>query len=262
MISRLQLLLFSLSLSFAGLFAYADDNTADTDTNVVSVFIAEAYIELHTGPGRGYPVFYIAERGEYVEILKQRTDWYKVRTLPRNPNDSKIKQGWVYIDQIAKVLDHNKQPISLNYPEFSDFTQRSWEGGFMAGSFGGVDEVSVYAGYHFTRNLAIELALSESFGDISNGQAATINIVHQPFPNWRVSPFFTLGGGMRKTEPKSNLVSTKDRTDDTLNVGVGVTTYITRRLLLRLQYKNHTVLTSRDDDEEVEEWKIGLSTFF
>ncbi len=239
---------------------------------VIPASVAEAYIELHTGPGRGYPVFYVIERGEAFDILKRRTDWFKVRTRPRGPLEkdsngdpipgSNTKQGWVRVAQIAKVLDSSGQPIALNHPELTDFSNRSWEGGIMAGSFGGIDEITAYGGYHFTRNLSVELALSESFGDFSNGKAATLNIVHQPFPHWRYSPFFTIGGGVRKTEPKSSLVSTQDRNDDTLNVGFGVNTYITRRLILRLQYKNHTVLTSRDDDEEVEEWKIGLSAFF
>ena len=238
----------------------------------VSAMVAEAYIEMRTGPGRGYPVFYIIERGETVHILKQRTDWYKVRTLPRGPMRQKrsgepvagsnTKQGWVHVSQIAALLNRDQQPLALNNPELADFTRRKWVGGIMAGSFGGVDEITGFGGYHVTRNLSIELALSESFGDFSNGQAATVNLVHQPFPHWRYSPFFTIGGGVRKTEPKSSLVSTQDRDDDTLNVGVGVNTYITRRLILRLQYRNHTVLTSRDDDEEVEEWKIGLSAFF
>lgn len=234
--------------------------------------VANAYIEMRTGPGSGYPIFYIAERGEKVYILKQRTDWFKVRTQPLGPLSkglggdnipgSNTKQGWVHISQIAELLDNQGQVISLNNPKFDDFSQRKWEGGFMVGSFGSVDEITAYGGYHFSQNFSLELALSESFGDFSNGMAASINIVHQPFPKWRYSPFFTLGGGVRKTDPKSNLVSTEDRTDDTLNAGIGVSTYITRRLLLRLQYKNHTVLTSRDDDEEVEEWKIGLSAFF
>ena len=37
------------------------------------VVIDDPFIELHTGPGRGYPVFYIAERGEHVQLLKEKT---------------------------------------------------------------------------------------------------------------------------------------------------------------------------------------------
>lgn len=285
MIRCLPLITFlTLCIAASPLFA-ADEQTPDVqelevqierveqeeqEEQELRVIVAEAYIEIRTGPGRGYPVFYVVERGHKMEILKQRTDWYKVRTIHRNINGDNEefneryanKEGWAHADDIAKVLDLNRDPIGLSYPQFSDFTQRSAELGIMVGSFGGTDEITAYGGYHFTNNLSVELALSESFGDFSNGKAVNLNLVHQPFPEWRYSPFFTLGGGVRQTDPKSNIVATEDRTDDMLNVGVGVRTYLTRRLILRLQYKKHTVLTSRDDDEEVEEWKLGLSTFF
>ena len=217
--------------------------------------VTAAFIEMHTGPGRGYPVFYVAERGETVEILKQRTDWYKVRH-PRG------KEGWVYVDEMALALDHKGEPLDLNLGNFESFKERRWEAGFLAGDFGNTDALSLYGGYHFTRNLSAELEYTETFGNVSDGQALTANLVHQPFPNWRYSPFLTIGGGVRETNPRSNLVSTEDRSDTTANIGVGIKIYLMRRLMLRLQYKNHVVLTDRDDDEEVEEWKIGISAFY
>ncbi|MDX1695539.1 MAG: SH3 domain-containing protein, partial [Ketobacteraceae bacterium] len=54
-----------------------------------SVEVVEAYINLRTGPGRGYPVFYIAERGEWIEVIRRRTDWFEVRT-------ERDKVGWVH----------------------------------------------------------------------------------------------------------------------------------------------------------------------
>ena len=35
--------------------------------------VAEPYIEMHTGPGRGYPVFNVVEQGETIEI---RFSWW------------------------------------------------------------------------------------------------------------------------------------------------------------------------------------------
>src|SRR5690242_13048031 len=37
--------------------------------------VAEPYLELRTGPGRGYPVFFVAARGEWIEIEMRHTDW-------------------------------------------------------------------------------------------------------------------------------------------------------------------------------------------
>lgn len=224
-------------------------------TAYVNAYVAEAYAELRTGPGRGYPIFYIAERGEKIELLKQRTDWIKVRTYNG-------KEGWVRIDKIANTVDETGQALPLRHPEFSEFSSRKWETGFMLGDFGGTDVITAYTGYNFTKNLSVEIAASENFGNFSSGQSAAISVLHQPFPQWRYSPFFKMGGGVRKTNPRSSLVQTEDRTDDFLVTGAGVRIYLSNRFMLRLQYQKHTVLTSRDDDIEVEEWKIGLSAFF
>jgi hypothetical protein len=65
-----------------------------------------------------------------------------------------------------------------------------------------------------------------------------------------------------KTEPKATLAATTDRTDSIALAGVGVRAYLTRRFVFRAEYKTHVVFTSRDDNEEVQEWKAGFSFFF
>ena len=41
--------------------------------------VADPYLEMHTGPGRGFPVFHVAERGAWVRIELRHTEWFKVR---------------------------------------------------------------------------------------------------------------------------------------------------------------------------------------
>jgi uncharacterized protein YgiM (DUF1202 family) len=217
--------------------------------------VVDAYVEMRTAPGRGYPVFYIAERGEQITLLKQKTDWIKIR-------NRKGVEGWVHVDAIGRTEDSYGQALAFHSPGLEEFSKRRWEAGIMAGDFGDTDAVSVYGGYHFTRNLSAELALTENFGDSSDGRMATVSLVHQMFPQWRYSPFVTIGGGVRETNPRSSLVSTNDRTDSTASVGAGLRIYLNRRLMLRLQYKNYIVMTNRDNDEEVNEWKIGISAFY
>jgi hypothetical protein len=228
---------------------------ADDETHYIDAYITASYVELRTGPGRGYPVFYIAERDQAVKLLKQRTSWVKVRT-------ENGKEGWVTQHSIAKTVDRDGLSMGEKLPQFADDGLRRWELGFMGGDFGGTDTYTAYTGYHFTRNLSLELALSENFGNFSSGESATINLLHQPFPQWRYSPFFSLGGGVRNTNPRSTLVETEDRKNDVLVVGAGVRISLSQRFLLRVQYKKHTILTNRDDDIEVEEWTIGLSALF
>ncbi len=225
------------------------------DEAVLQSTVAQPYIDMRTQPGRGYPVFHVAERGDKLELLFQRTDWIKVRT-------AKGIEGWVHVNDIGRTLDARGEPLAFKSPDFDSYTSRTWEFGFMVGDYDSTDTLVAYLGWHFTPNLSLELAASENYGDFSDGKMATASIVHQMFPQWRYSPFLTIGGGVRQTNPRSTLVSTEDRTDNTANVGAGLRVYLTKRLLLRLQYKYYVVMTDRDDDEEVNEWTVGLSAFF
>lgn len=235
------------------LLALATVNVVQADTPVSTV--REAYIELRTQPGRGYPVFYVAERGQDIALLKRRTDWIKVRT----PNGV---EGWAHVDDIGLTADSDGELLGFRSPDLAAFTERRFEAGVLLGDYDGTDTLAGYASWHFTRNLSVEVEGSENFGAASDGRMVTLNLVHQLFPEWRYSPFFSLGGGVRETNPKATLVSTQDRTDNTAAVGAGIRVYLGQRLLMRLQYKHYVVMTDRDDDEEVGEWKIGISAFF
>jgi len=222
---------------------------------ILLVHVEDPYIELHSGPGRGYPIFYVAERGEEIEVLKRRTDWFKVR-VPRG------EEGWVKEEQLARTFRLNGELTDIPGYSLADYAERRWEFGVLYGDFGGANVVSTYGAFSMTENLSVELWVSEVLGRFSNSQLVNANIVHMLFPEWRLSPFFTLGTGMIRTEPKGTIVATEDRTDNLAHAGVGVRAYLTRRLLFRAEYKTYVVFTSRDDNEEVSEWKAGFSFFF
>ena len=58
------------------------------------------------------------------------------------------------------------------------------------------------------------------------------------------------------------IVLPEDRTDQTAYVGAGLRFYLTRRFFVRADYRWHTIFTSRDDNEELEEWKVLIACFF
>jgi uncharacterized protein YgiM (DUF1202 family) len=219
------------------------------------VVIDDPYIELHTGPGRGYPIFFVAERGEQIALLKRRTDWFKVES-------ERGQEGWVHRDQLTTTLNLDGGQFELPIYGISDYAERSWEVGALYGDFGGANIISTYGARNFTPNLSGELWVSEALGRFSDSTIVTANIVHLMYPDWRASPYFTLGAGMINTKPKATLVATVDRTDSLAQVGVGVRTYLTRRFVFRAEYKSHVIFTSRDDNQEVREWKAGFSFFF
>ncbi|RPI63204.1 MAG: SH3 domain-containing protein, partial [Lysobacterales bacterium] len=91
--------LFVLSL---GQFAIAL-NAAAAERQLREVTIADPFIELHTGPGGGYPVFFVAERGEEIALIRRRTEWFLVRV-------ARGQEGWVHFEQLATTLNPDGQP--------------------------------------------------------------------------------------------------------------------------------------------------------
>jgi hypothetical protein len=219
------------------------------------VVVTDPYIELHTGPGGGYPVFHVVDRGSQIAVLKRRTDWFKIRT-------ERGVEGWADARQLSRTVRPDGRPARIRNPDRDDYSERKREVGLQIGDFDGANILSVYGAWMFTPNLSAELWGSHITGDFSDGWMVNANVVHQPFPEWWLSPFFTLGTGIVSISPKATLVDSQDRTDQLAHVGFGLRAHLSRRFLLRAEYKSYVVFTSRDDNEEVEEWKAGFSFFF
>jgi hypothetical protein len=147
-------------------------------------------------------------------------------------------------------------------PDLEAFSGRNVEVGIMMGEFEGAPVTSGYGGYWFTPNLAAELWGSQVLGSASEILMVNANIVHQPFPHWRVSPFFTLGVGHIWVNPKATLAQPEERDNPIGHAGLGLRVYITDRYFIRAEFKDYKVFTSRATNEEATEWKIGLSIFF
>lgn len=226
---------------------------ADDDYRRIQV--TAPYIEMHTGPGSSYPIDFVVERGEWVEIRKHRTDWFQVHTR-------RGRLGWVIIDQMRQTRTEDGEPLRLVSYTQDDFRERRWEFSFYGGEMEGAALLGLYGGYSFNENLSTEISFSQALGDFSSEYLIDINLLSQPFPEWTYSPFFTLGSGIIRTKPNATLVQTEDRTDSTAHVGVGLRVYLTRRFFMRGEFRHYAVFTSRDDNEEFDQWKIGLGFFF
>lgn len=219
------------------------------------VVVDDPYLEVRTGPGRGYPIFHVIERGELVAVEKRRTDWFKVE-------DADGRSGWVHRSQLEQTILPDGSDTRIVDVGFEDYAGSHWELGFLAGDFGGANVISTYGAFAFTPNLSVELQVSQVLGNFSNSYIGTVSATHVLFPDWRVAPFFQIGTGAILTKPKATLVETNDRTDQVALVGFGFRGYVTQRFVLRSEYKSYVVLTSRDENEEIEEWKVGFAFFF
>jgi Bacterial SH3 domain/Outer membrane protein beta-barrel domain len=222
---------------------------------ILQVTVNDAFLNVYSGPGRGYPIFHIVEREEVITLIKSRTEWIKIKTR-RN------QVGWIRREDMLLTLSPNGE-----VPEFPKYTRADYledriEMGAAYGDFDGADSMTVNLGYRFTRNLSAEIRVAENTGIFADSNYFTGALLFQPFSQWRLSPYLGIGAGTLKTSPSATLIDTEDREDTIMQASAGTYLHITGRLFLRAEYTNHYILTSRNTNEEVNEWKVGLNVFF
>lgn len=220
-----------------------------------TVTVADPYLEMRSGPGRGFPVFHVVERGESVRVDTRRTDWFRVV-------DADGREGWVHRGQMAETLLPAGMKLAIDDPSREDFGAHRREVGLLLGDYGGANVVTLYGAWAFNEHLAGELSLGHIMGNFSDGQYATVGVTHVPMPEWRIQPFLSIGTGVIRIRPEGTLVGTEERTDQVAYAGIGVRAYIARRFIVRGEYKEYVVFTDRDENEEEMEWKIGFAFFF
>jgi len=229
--------------------AVADEN--------VQVQITQPFIELHSGPAGGFPVIHVVAKNQWITVLKRRTTWFKVET-------NKGVQGWVKQEALHMTLSSTGQAVKLADGSFESFAQRDVEFGALGGSFEGVPSMTVFADWVATENLAAGISVTQALGNLSENQYFLVRVQHTAFPEWQLSPYVTLGAGKIRTKPRANLVQSGDetRTSDLLAAGLGLRYYIAQNFMLKLEYQHLQALTDRDENEDLEQWKLGFAVFF
>ncbi|ACE83299.1 SH3 domain-containing protein [Cellvibrio japonicus] len=226
-----------------------------SDKAPLQVTVNDAFLNVYAGPGSGYPIFHVVERDEVITLLKSRTDWIKIETR-------RGLQGWIKRSDMLLTLSPDGSVPDFPDPGQVDYLEDRFELGVAYGDFAGADGLAFNLGYRFTRNLSAELRFDSNTGQFSDSKIMAAAVLFQPFPQWRVSPYFSVGAGTIKTYPSATLVEAEDRDDNLLQASLGSYIHLNGRLFLRLEYANHYVLTSRNTNEEVNEWKLGFNVFF
>lgn len=217
--------------------------------------VTEPYLELHTGPGRGYPITQIIERGEQIEILLRKTDWFKVRS-----NDG--KEGWVARKQMELTLTEAGVPMRFRDVKMEDYRSRRFELGFSGGKLEGDAFMMVNAAYRLNENLTLGTTYGQASGDFSSSRLYYVSVLSEPFPDWRLSPFLSLGLGRFRNTPKSTLVSALETESNMANAAVGVRYYLTRRFVVRADYRRHLAFVDQNRINEYNELSLGVGLFF
>lgn len=219
------------------------------------VQITDPYVELRTGPGRGYPVFHVAPRSEWIELVERRTDWFMVRTADG-------REGWVNRRQLETTLTEAGTAKTFRDVLVDDYLQRRLELGAAWGQFKGEPMLKVWSAYRFSDTLSIEGTIGQVQGVYSGTDFWHVNLNVEPWSDRRLSPFFGIGVGGFKNIPNASLVSATVTDANLANALVGLRYYIGERFVARLDYGIYTAFIADTGSAEYKAVTLGLAFFF
>jgi len=221
---------------------------------LLQLVVTAPYVEMHSGPGRGFPVVHVVGRDETLTVLFSRTDWYKVRA----PLGA---VGWVRRDDLTL---HTELPTGepAPIPPYPEFATHRWEVGAGYGVYNRQNLVTAYADYSLTESLDAEAVVEQALGTLDNRIIATIGMRHTFIPEWKwFSPTAGIGGGYQHIVDKVPPAPLESN-NEMAYVSLGARGFITRRFMWRADWRHYVVFNNLNVYEDLEEWKVGFAVFF
>lgn len=217
--------------------------------------VADPFLELHTGPGRGFPIFFVVSRDEFVVVQLRSTDWYRVRT-------DGGKEGWVHRSQLANTFTEAGVQKTFRDIALDDYLARRVQLGAAWGKFKTEPMLKLWTSYRFSETLSVEATAGQVQGLFSGTNIWHVNLVSEPLSDKRLSPFFSIGVGKFKNLPNQTLVSAIPTDAKLSNASIGARYYLTDRFILRADYTLYTAFVGDTRTGEYRAKTIGLAFFF
>lgn len=232
---------------------------SEFNTDVSELEVIDAYAEIHSGPGRGYPVFYTVEQGEKINILSRRPGWYEIKT-------ESGKLGWATASQISRTIQNTGEPADLPTVSYGDFIKNSWfvgmnTGQFSAGELEGFEVFGLSGGYRFLEWLGADVEFGRLFGSDASGEYYAGNLYFEPFNQWKLSPYGSIGMGALDVDSLPKQIDFSQESSDFYSYGIGASYYLGRNFIVKGEYRWYSV-SVEDDSENLATWKIGFNTYF
>jgi len=240
---------------FAGLSLLVALPALAADEPAEQVQVADAYLELHTQPGRGYPVFHVAARGETVEILSRHTDWFKVRL-------ANGKEGWVERAQLETTLTQWGARKTFRDVLLDDYLNRRVEMGMAWGRFKNEPMLKLWTAYRLSDTLSAEATVGQVQGVFAGTDFWHIGLNAEPWSDQRLSPFLGIGLGKFKNIPNTSLVSAFTTNAKLAHAVAGVRWHLNDRFVLRADYSIYTANVADTRSSEYRALTAGISFFF
>ncbi|NLO80637.1 MAG: SH3 domain-containing protein [Xanthomonadaceae bacterium] len=195
----------------------------------LQVEVHDPYLDLRTGPGRGYPVTQSIERGSVIGIVNRRTDWYQV--------EADGASGWVHREQLRATLAAAGVAEGLRAAILDRHIEDRLRAGLNAGVFDDEPVVSFWGGYRFTPHWSAELAVAQAAGDYSSTRLIRLEAAARPWPQQRFPLHLLAGVGWIENQPRRTLVDDAKEDGWNLNLGLGASWQLEPRFALRADWR-------------------------
>lgn len=217
--------------------------------------VNDAFLEMHTGPGRGYPVFYVVERRQWITVEMRRTDWYRVRAEGG-------QVGWVPRQQLEVTLTEAGAGKSFRDVMLDDYLRRRLEFGAAWGRFKSEPMLKMWTQYRLADTVGAELSVAQVQGVFSGTDFWSMSLTSEPWSDRRLSPFFSVGLGQFRNIPNSSLVNAATTNARLAHATAGLRWYLTERFVARLDGSLYTAFVSDSRSIEYRAFTLGLAFFF
>lgn len=220
--------------------------------------VADPFIELRTGPGRGYPVFHVVERRGWIRIELRRTDWYQVRS----ENNQGGVVGWVHRSQLENTLTEAGAGKTFRDLLLDDYLGRRVEFGAAWGRLRAEPMLKLFTGVRLGETLGVELTFAQVQGAFSGSDFWHVALVSEPWSHQRLSPFASVGFGRFRNVPNASLVQAQTVNANLGHAGVGLRWHLSERFVARLDWSLYTAFVSEQRSLEYRATTVGISFFF
>lgn len=208
-------------------------------------YVKSEFLELRTGPGNGYPVFYVSERGQAVALVKRRNDWLQVM-------GSTGARGWVRDDYFADATNARL--------DREDSTRRLLALG--VGWFGGDSIYSASIGYRVKPWLIPNVRYSKSVGDYSSSDIVQVGLTSELFRFARISPYIGAHYGYFRNTPRLTLVGRTITSTALLSLGGGFGFELFRRISLRTGVSSNILQEQVQGQSSYFAWQTSVNYHF
>jgi hypothetical protein len=237
---------------------------ARADEEALVRVIAEQ-AQVHTGPGFGYRVVYLANRDEVLPAIGRATNdhWFRVQ-LPDGT------YGWILGDEVfpldVDTAEAHRGPSiwkRMGEAAFSPSPLLEKQIGltFSAGMLGGDGMFMFRPSVLLAPHLSIEGFVGETVGDQIDVRFVGGGFNSNVFPSSPVTPFIAVAAGGAFGRKKADQFPIQPTNYAMMNVGGGLLVTLKKRLTLRGDAR-HYVIFDANHIQRIQEYSGALCVYF